>query len=238
MHGRLKPQQTSDRHHTGWHLPARSWVSWQPSICSSPARSTCSLTSPVGQPRSRSWPGGPAFPVAPPVFRWTRWSPWASSSGAGIEYRNTPVAATYLSGQGPADLRPILRFWNRISYPTWGDLEEAIRSGQAPNRQGGGFSEEDQRIFSEGVGAFAAVPAEVLAASYDFSRHRRLLDLGGGIGSFLLPVLRRHAGLQGTLFELPGAAAVARQYLDQQPEAERIEVVAGDFFKDPIPTGP
>jgi hypothetical protein len=156
---------------------------------------------------------------------------------SGNQYWNAPAAATYLSGRGPADLRPILRFWNRISYPTWVHLEEAIRSGQAPNRQGGGFSEADQRIFSEGIGAFAAVPAEVLAVSYDFSRHRRVLDLGGGVGSFLLPVLRRHAGLQGTLFELPGAATVARQLLDREPEGKRVDVVAGDFFKDPIPTG-
>ena len=124
-------------------------------------------------------------------------------------YRNTPAADAFLSGQGPADLRPILRFWNRISYPTWLDLEAAIRSGQAPNRQGGGFSAEEQRIFSEGVGAFAAVPAAVLAASYDFGQHRRLLDLGGGTGDFLLPALRRYPHLQATVFELPGAAEQA-----------------------------
>jgi hypothetical protein len=155
----------------------------------------------------------------------------------GNQYQNGPVATAFLSGRGQADLRPILRFWNRISYPTWLHLEETIRSGRGPNRQGGGFSEEDQRIFSEGVGAFAAVPAQLLASSYDFGRHRRILDLGGGIGSFLLPVLRRHPELQGTLFELPGAAGVARQHLDQQPEGKRVEVVAGDFFKDPIPPG-
>jgi len=99
----------------------------------------------------------------------------------GDQYQNGPVAATFLSGHGPADLRPILRFWNRISYPTWVHLEEATRSdGQAPTRLGSGvsLSEEDQRIFSEGIGAFTAVPAEVLAGSYDFGRHRRLLDLG------------------------------------------------------------
>ena len=156
---------------------------------------------------------------------------------SGDHYRNAPAAATFLSGQGPADLRPIVRFWNRISYPTWVHLEEAIRSGQAPNRQGGGFSEEEQRIFSEGVGAFAAVPAAALAETYDFRRHRRLLDLGGGIGSVLIPLLRRHAGLRGTLFELPGAAVVARQHLEREPEGKRVEVVAGDFFTDPLPTG-
>src|SRR5262249_9697575 len=113
---------------------------------------------------------------------------------------------------------PLLRFLNRVSYQTWEQLEEAIRSGQAPNRQGGGFAEEDQRLFSEGVEAFTAGPAEALAAGYAFSTHHRVLDLGGGTGSFLLRVLRQHTGLRGTLFELVGAAAVARQRLSREPE--------------------
>jgi SAM-dependent methyltransferase len=155
----------------------------------------------------------------------------------GDRYGNAPAAYALLSGQGPADLRPILRFWNRISYPTWEGLEQAIRSGQAPNRQGGGFSEADQRIFSEGVGAFAAGPARALADRYDFSRHDRILDVGGGIGSLLLAVLRRYVGLHGTVFELPGAAALARQHVEREPEGKRIDVVEGDIFSDPVPPG-
>ena len=38
----------------------------------------------------------------------------------GDRYQNSPVAAVFLSGQAPADLRPLLRFWNRLSYrPRW-----------------------------------------------------------------------------------------------------------------------
>ena len=32
-------------------------------------------------------------------------------------YQNAPVAATFLTGRTPANLRPFLRFWNRLSYP-------------------------------------------------------------------------------------------------------------------------
>ena len=74
----------------------------------------------------------------------------------GERYQNGPAAAKYLSGTGPGDLYPLLRFWNRISYPMWCQFEEAIRSGAAPNRHDGGFSAEDQRIFSEGIEAFVA----------------------------------------------------------------------------------
>jgi hypothetical protein len=152
-------------------------------------------------------------------------------------YQNGPAAAAFLSGQGPADFYPVLRFWNHISYRLWLGLEEAIRTDQAPNWHDGGFSAEEQRIFSEGVAAFMVGPAEVLVASYDFNSHHRILDLGGGTGSLLLRVFREHAALQGTLFELAGPAEVARASLGHAPDGGRVDVVVGDFFKDPIPPG-
>jgi SAM-dependent methyltransferase len=153
----------------------------------------------------------------------------------GDQYTNGPVAAAFLSGEGPADLRPFLRFWNQLSYPMWTKLEEAVRTGQGQGTME--LSGEQQRIFSEGVEAIQAAPAMALPNAYDFSRHRRVLDLGGGTGSWLIAVLRHYPGLEGTLFELPNAAAVARQRLAGDPGAQRAQVVAGDFFKDPIPSG-
>src|SRR4051794_24848017 len=135
----------------------------------------------------------------------------------GERYRNSEAAAAFLAGQPGPDLRPMLRFWNRISYPGWLALEEAVRAG-AGRAKFGEFSTEEQQIFSAGVEAFSAATAVAVAANYDFSRHRRLLDIGGGTGSFLLAILRRHAALHGTLFELPGACEVARRRLAGEPE--------------------
>jgi SAM-dependent methyltransferase len=154
----------------------------------------------------------------------------------GDRYSNSDVAATFLAGRPGPDLRPMVRFWNRISYPTWQKLEEAVRRG-AGQAQFGVFSKEEQQIFSAGVESFTAPVAAALSTSYDFSSHHRVLDIGGGTGSFLVAVLRRQSALRGTLFELPGACAVARQRLAGEPEGTRIEVVEGDIFKDPLPEG-
>jgi hypothetical protein len=64
-----------------------------------------------------------------------------------------------------------------------------------------------------------------------------VLDVAGGTGSFLIAILRRHITLRATLFELPGACAVARQRLAHEPEGTRVTVAEGDFFKDPLPGG-
>jgi ubiquinone/menaquinone biosynthesis C-methylase UbiE len=152
----------------------------------------------------------------------------------GDRYQNGVVAAAFLAGAGGPDMRPMLRFWNHISYPTWEKLEEAVRTGQSQAKFGG-FSEQQQEIFSQGVESFSASTAAALAKTYDFGRHQRVLDVGGGTGSFLLAILQHHKNLTGTLFELPGACAVARRRLAMTPEASRIKVVEGSFLKDPLP---
>ena len=148
-------------------------------------------------------------------------------------YSNSPVAQTYLSGQSHVDLSPLLRFWNRFSYPMWTRMEQTVRTGEANTPDFGALDPETQRVFSHGVEAITHPTALGLAAVYDFGRHRHVLDLGGGTGSFLLAILERHPHLNLTLFELPGAATVARTRLASQP----IDVIAGDMFQDVIPTG-
>ncbi len=151
-------------------------------------------------------------------------------------YRNNATAAAFLAGALGPDLRPMLRFWDKLSYPAWLDLERAIRNGGG---QGGffRFDEEQQQIFSTGVEAFSAPAAASLAAGYDFGCHRRVLDVAGGTGSFLIAILRNYPALEGTLFELPGTCAVARRRLAREPEGARIRVVEGDLLRDPLPDG-
>ena len=155
----------------------------------------------------------------------------------GDKYRNSALAQAHLSGSGGAvDMRPFLRFWNRLSYKRWLGLEDSVRQGKGVAGEFN-FTPEEQKIFSEGVEAFSAGDALALASGYDFSRHMRVLDLGGGTGSFLKALLQRYPKLQCTLYELATAAAVARKRLAEDPQGQRIEIVEGDFLKDPLPKG-
>ena len=77
--------------------------------------------------------------------------------------------------------------------------------------------------------------AAALPVAYDFTPHRRLLDVAGGTGSFLVALLRHCPGLRGTLFELPQVCAVARERLAKEPERARIDIVEGDLFNGYLP---
>lgn len=83
---------------------------------------------------------------------------------------------------------------------------------------------------SERTAAFAASVAD----TYDFSDVRTFVDVGGGKGTLLAEILRRHPHLRGALLETPPVAARAKAVLDAVDIADRCEVVAGDFL-DRVP---
>jgi demethylspheroidene O-methyltransferase len=70
---------------------------------------------------------------------------------------------------------------------------------------------------------------------YPFSSHTRLLDVGGGEGSFLMAAGARTPKLRLVLFDLPAVAERARSRLAAEGMSHRIEVVGGDFFRDALP---
>ena len=80
------------------------------------------------------------------------------------------------------------------------------------------------------------VAAELLDA-YDLRRHRRLLDVGGGEGTFLRAAGERAPGLHLSLFDLPPVAARASRTLRLAGLGARAEVHAGDFLRDELPPG-
>lgn len=73
-----------------------------------------------------------------------------------------------------------------------------------------------------------------LLEAYDFSQHKRVMDIGGGNGNFLSAILTRHENLSGTLFDLePGVNAAKAGRGGPLP---RCEFIVGDFFQS-IPSG-
>ncbi len=80
------------------------------------------------------------------------------------------------------------------------------------------------------------VAREVLDA-YRFGRHRVLLDVGGGEGTFLCAVAQQAPQLQLLLFDLPAVAERARERFAALGLSARAQVHGGDFFHDALPPG-
>jgi demethylspheroidene O-methyltransferase len=80
------------------------------------------------------------------------------------------------------------------------------------------------------------IAAEILAA-YDFSRHKCVLDVGGGDGSFLRRLARQAPAPKLQLFDLPPVAEQATRNFAIANLAARATAFGGNFAQTPLPTG-
>ena len=154
-------------------------------------------------------------------------------------FKETEVARTFLRSDAPTSYAGFVRF-DASLWPLWGNLAETVRTGQ-PARRPDMFqsSPEDAARFIDGMASLvqARGDARVLADTLDLTGVRRVLDVGGGPGTYAIELCRRHPALRATIFDLPGTLAVARRHVDASGVADRIELAAGDYLRDPLPAG-
>jgi demethylspheroidene O-methyltransferase len=79
--------------------------------------------------------------------------------------------------------------------------------------------------------------AEEVIAAYDFRKHMKLLDVGGGSGAFLAAVAQAAPELRLHLFDLPAVAEQGRGRFARLGLASRAEATGGDFTADTLPRG-
>ena len=130
------------------------------------------------------------------------------------------------------DLRdPVARLQGRSGpalaafWPYAGDGEDAPEASEA---------EAYSALMASSQGMIAT---EVLSA-YDFSKHRRVMDVGGGNGAFLAALADAAPGPNLALCDLPEVARLAEARFRRRPDALRFTVHAVDFLKTPCPPMP
>lgn len=72
---------------------------------------------------------------------------------------------------------------------------------------------------------------------YDFSIHRRMLDIGGNSGEFARRACMRHPELSAMVMDLPVVCRVGAEHMQEKPEAGRVQFLEGNALVDPIPHG-
>lgn len=162
-------------------------------------------------------------------------------------FRNTE-RSWYLCDGVQGSLRPMaLMMGSKRVRREWNALEDTMKSGVPAVEllYGKGLyayldeHPEENTLFDEALASFSTLVDEALATAYDFSAMTSLVDVGGGRGSLLLEILARSPTLHGILFERPSVLTnieVLKQTTQKYEEWERMELVAGDFFRD-LPAG-
>jgi predicted O-methyltransferase YrrM len=165
--------------------------------------------------------------------------------GAQAHYANTNDTAAFLDSRSPAYLGGILEMLNSRLYGFWGDLTEALRTGQPQNEaktDGGEFFDAlyaDEQRLEEFLRAMQGIQTGnflALLDRIDLSSAATLCDLGGASGILCALAAQRHPHLRAITFDLPSVIPIAKRTLAAMNVDQRVTPIGGDFFVDELPS--
>jgi acetylserotonin N-methyltransferase len=159
---------------------------------------------------------------------------------------NTALASTYLTGRSPHSLAGYVRYSDRVLYPMWAQLDDAVHDNsnrweQTFNLPPGTIfdqffhTEDAMQTFLKGMHGFGMLTSPAIVRAFDLSRFRVFADIGGGTGHFAEAACATYPEMRAIVFDLPRVISFTRDSLAKSPHASRIECRSGDFFRDPLP---
>src|SRR5437762_225139 len=153
----------------------------------------------------------------------------------------TPLAETL---RGESGQRAYARLHGQELYQSWAKMLEAVRTGDAGFKLAFEmpafeyFSRHPERgaVFDGAMTGHHGAEADPMLDAYDFSVFKELVDVGGGNGTLLISILKRHPAMRGTLFDLPRVVDRARPAIENATLGDRCRIVGGSFLES-VPSG-
>ncbi|MFA6318739.1 MAG: methyltransferase [Elusimicrobiota bacterium] len=156
---------------------------------------------------------------------------------SGGAYRCAPGVGETLAARAPRTLRPGLRHMANC-LRRWADLGRVVKTGRpGPDRPSILGRKVDGESFIGAMHSFSGPVADMVSAKARPGRFKVLLDIGGGSGTWTMAFLRRQPKARAILFDLPRVTAMARKRLASSGFMARVKLAAGDYLKDPLPSG-
>jgi hypothetical protein len=149
----------------------------------------------------------------------------------GGRFSVTPIG-TYLRSTVPGSMHAAALVFGGITQRTWSDLLRSVETGEPAFRRIFGMDPfaylaehpDESAHFDAAMATFTTQIATAVAAAYDFTQFRRIVDVGGGSGALLAGILRDHPTLTAVLFDVPHVVERAAPQLRALGLADRCEV--------------
>ena len=155
----------------------------------------------------------------------------------GTAYTLTPFSSEFLSRASERYMGHIIMHHHHL-MSGWVHLHEAVQSGgPICERVSHGNDESVRASFLMGMFNLASLLAPRIAQALDLSGSIRLLDLGGGPGTYAIHFCKVNPELSAVVYDLPTTRKFAEETIARFDLSSRIAFTPGDYHADPVPTG-
>jgi hypothetical protein len=168
----------------------------------------------------------------------------------GYYYANTDLANAFLVKGKTGYMGDIISMVDKRLYKSWDKLFYSLKANKPITQEEGGDAESifnqaksasnqsDDQIekFTHGMYGLSVGPAMALANTFDFSKYKRIMDIGGGSGVYAIQVVKEYPNMSATVLDLKPVCKVADKYIELFDLKHRIQTKALDFFNEDLPT--
>jgi SAM-dependent methyltransferase len=148
-------------------------------------------------------------------------------------YANTEFSRRYLVKESP-DYTGFIILHHHHLVDCWNRMSESVLSGGPCRRRAATFSEEERENFLMGMFNNAIDLAPRFAGEIDLSGRKRLLDLGGGPGTYAIHFCKENPGMTATVFDLPATRPFAERTIARFGMSDRIDFREGSYVDDTV----
>ncbi len=156
------------------------------------------------------------------------------------KYAVSPAYSDYLVTGGRRDLTSMMAHLRHM-WDSWEQLDDTMKTGR-PSRDVAtqhnlAMSEEMTRHFIQAMHQNGQPMAAEVARRLDLAKVNRVLDVGGGPGTYCLDLAKKKNSLHAVVFDRQVPLEVARKNISEAGLAERVTTQVGDALQDDFGTG-
>ncbi len=150
-------------------------------------------------------------------------------------FKSTPVSRRYLKRDSALYQGDRIHHFHNL-WDHWSRLSDAVRTGK-PTAFENAKEEMDEhslRDFIKAMHNIGTIQVEEICRKLNIKKYRKLLDLGGGQGTYALRFAEDNPEMTAVVFDLPDVIKIAKEYISKSGLQERVRTQAGDCLKDDL----
>jgi SAM-dependent methyltransferase len=149
-------------------------------------------------------------------------------------YKATGFASRFLSKKSPSYLGYIIQHHHHL-MSGWASLDKAVRGG-GPVRDAVSRTDDNsiRECFEMGMFNLAMLIAPTIVSHIDLGSRKRLLDLGGGPGTYAIQFCNYYPQLEAVVYDLSSTRSFAERTIALFGMENRVTFNDGDFMTEGI----
>jgi hypothetical protein len=159
-------------------------------------------------------------------------------------YSNSTEVAEFLEPGRLGYIGDIIEMFSARLYGFWGGLTEALRAGEPQNEAKSGgdlfanLYADRARLegFLRGMTGQHGPVAEALASGFPWEGVTSVFDIGTAQGCAPVRLALAHTHIRAGGFDLPEVRPFFDRFVADHGLSKRVQFVAGDFFRDELPS--